>query len=596
MGEFVKTTQDSAPSTCKRQPAETGKALAPIDYVCCAFLGLAITAAPQYINKSLCEFNLLFFLTALATFACLLSVTFALRKFLQSMRWNAKLKPTNKLNQAFSKLFNCKHPVLAVAGIILAFWAIPLIFLYPGTVINDTWGQFCQFMKFMSNPFEAEGVLWDHHPIFDTFFMGAIITPVAYFTGHWHLMFFVYVIMQAVFTSLTFSCVVNYAHKKLDLEILPCALILAAFCLFQIYPIAVQNISKDSFHSWVFVLYALFFCELVRTNGDAIKSKKFIVLLTAIALLCCLTKKVGFYIVLVTLVFAIIFLKGRNNKKLILVPIASSAILMLLVMPAFMHITHATPGEKREMLSLPFQMTARYVKDHADEVTDEEYAAIDQLLDMSTLAQRYEHTCSDAVKDKTKEVGIRGYVEYGKAWLAQGLKHPETYVTALNCMMSGWFSWTEYAPLMDMSWHSQLDSAYIPESATTRDISAGTAQAYTETIHNLYANSMLQLFHTFAFWATLIPAFILCTVCRKQAKKGGSVRFWVAILPSFLALVCGCWLAPVSTAGMEGYRYLFPLTYTAPLMIAWCLFMYKNANGVCEPQQTPNTIYDAERP
>ena len=554
------------------------KTLASIDYVFCGVLALATTAAPQYISKMECDFNLAFFLTALAAFACLLGVTFALRKFLESMRWNAKLKPTNKLNQAFAKLLNCKHPVLATAGIILAFWAIPIILLYPGTPINDTWQQFWQFMKFMSDPINAEGALWDHHPVFDTFFMGAIITPIAYYTGLWHQMFFAYVIMQAVFTSLCFSCVVNYAHKKLGLEILPCACILAALCMFQIYPTAVQNISKDSLHAWVFVLYALFFCELIRTNGSGIKSKKFIVAFTAIALLCCLTKKVGFYIVLLTLVLAVIFLEGRKNKKRILAPIASCAILMLLVMPAFLQITHATQGEKREMLSLPFQMTARYVKDHPNEVTEEEYEVIDELLDMTSLAERYDPFCADAVKNESKGVGVQGYVNYGKVWLTQGLKHPETYATALNCMLSGWFSWEEYAPLMNSEHHTALATEHIPQSAAERDVSKAAADSYEEAIHNLHQNSMLQLFHTFAFWAALIPAFVVCTVCRKQKSKA-PVRYWLAPLPSILALLCGCWLAPVSTAGVEGYRYLFPLTYTAPLLIAWCLYAYKNNAG-----------------
>ena len=648
--------------TFKKSKHATPKTLAPIDYIFCALLALAITAAPQYLSKSVCDFNLTYFLTALAAFAALTAAVFVIRRLLLSMRWNVRLAPTSKLNQVLNKLFNCKHPIIAIAGIILAFWAVPIILLYPGTVINDTWQQFWQFMKYMSNPFDAEGVLWDHHPIFDTFFMGAIITPIAYYTGLWHPMFFVYVILQAIFTSLAFSCVVNYAHKKLGLEILPCACILVAICVLQIYPVATQNISKDSLHSWVFVLYAICFCEMVRTHGSAIKSKKFLIAFVAVAMLCCLTKKVGCYIVLFTLIIAFFFLGGReitrsheitgsrkltggraaakksvggtskedltNNfaistekkekwlnetRRRTLIPIACCAVLMLIAMPAFMHLTQASGGEKREMFSLPFQMSARYAKDHADEITSEEYQVIDNLLDMSTLAQRYDPIGADTVKDGSKNVGLNGYISYAKVWLAQGAKHPDTYITALNCMLSGWFSWVEYAPLMNSDHHPALATDQIPQSAATRGATKPAADAYQEAVHNLFQNPMLQIFHTFALWAAIIPAFVVCTVCRTRKSWGGlpapnpsaqdasrsksaaspskssrsksnpstpnlstpPTKYWIAILPSILALMCGCWLAPVSTAGMEGFRYLFPLTYTAPLLIAWCMYVYK---------------------
>ncbi len=555
--------------------AQKEKALATIDYICCVLLGFAIAAADQYIEKSQCDFNLSYFLTALATFASLLVATFLFRKFLQSMRWNLKLKPSNKLNQFFQIVFNCRHPVLATSCIILICWSVPIAFLYPGTLVNDTWGQLQQFITYAQNPTGSENPLSDHHPLFDTFVIGAFITPIAKTTGLWHLMFFIYVIVQAICTSLTFSCVVNYAYKKLNLEILPCFFLLSMFCILQIYPVSIQNISKDSFHSWLFVLYSLFFCELVRTNCRVIKSKKFIIAFTIIAITCCLTKKVGFYVVIFTLVFAIIFLKGNKNKKLILIPFVSSVIVMLLVMPMIMHITHTTPGEKKEMLSLPFQMSARYVKEHAEEVTDEEYKVIDQLLNIDTLADRYNPTYADPVKNETNSIGVQGYLDYGKVWITQGLKHPETYAAALNCMISGWFSWSEYSPLMDSSWHSQLDPDLIPENASERDISATTAQSYSDTIHNLYNNSILRLFHAYVFWATFIPAFIICTVFRRQARKT-LVKNWLAILPSLFALIFGCWLAPVSSASVDGCRYLFPLTFTAPLLIAWCLFVYKN--------------------
>lgn len=59
------------------------------------------------------------------------------------------------------------------------------------------------------------------------------------------------------------------------------------------------------------------------------------------------------------------------------------------------HVEKDTP---KEMLSLPFQQTARYVRDYGDEVTEEEKAAIGQVLDYDKIVKGYMELTSDPVK------------------------------------------------------------------------------------------------------------------------------------------------------------------------------------------------------
>lgn len=61
------------------------------------------------------------------------------------------------------------------------------------------------------------------------------------------------------------------------------------------------------------------------------------------------------------------------------------------------------PGGIQEALSLPFQQTARYVKEHEEEVTQEEKEAIKGVLAYNKLGKYYNPKISDPVKATYKK-------------------------------------------------------------------------------------------------------------------------------------------------------------------------------------------------
>ena len=90
------------------------------------------------------------------------------------------------------------------------------------------------------------------------------------------------------------------------------------------------------------------------------------------------------------------------------------------------------------MLSIPFQQTALYVKEHGDEVTEEEQKAINAVLDYDSLAEGYSSWISDPVKDTFKADG--SLKEYFEVWVKQLFKHPETYFQAFFNASAGYYS------------------------------------------------------------------------------------------------------------------------------------------------------------
>ena len=543
------------------------------DFFFCLILAIAFSASPYYIRTGFCSFNLEFLITAIYMFAVFLIFNIGVRTilFYYFSLWHIQLQSFSLFSR-FKYLIDSKNAVYKIELIMLLLWLPLLMALYPGTLINDTWGQLQQFIISIKMGDITQNILTDQHPIFDTLFMGLLIIPIVELTGNWHIAIFIYVLFQALLTSLAFSYSILYIRKKLRLDEKCVFLIFLLYCVLPIYATSVQTVSKDALFSWIFVLFFIHFMEMVHTYGMALDNKKFFnnILLTSI--FCALTKKVAVYVIIFS--FLATVLAGINNRRKILVITAVIFILMAGIMPAVLRTANVQAGGIQEMFSIPFQQTARYVKDHPQDITQYEKEVLSEVLDFPNLAKKYNPLNADPVKDYYQKAHTIKYWEYLKVWFVQLLRHPFTYMEAFNAMVSGWFSFSEYNPLMNMDWHNQLSDIIIPHWVPVRPAPASlTANALEKACHSLYNTPIFGLFLSYGFYAAIFPAFVLSTTLRTHC--GRHVRYYLVSVPMVLSLIFGCWLAPVSIH-FEGRRYLYPLTYTAPLLLAWCMFVYQN--------------------
>ena len=211
-----------------------------IDYFLCTFLACAFAAAPYYIENGTCEFNMPFWVSTVVYMVAFLIITKAFRKYLQEIYLvsNNHGAREKRWFLIFEKMMLSKYSILYVAGIIFFCWIPSLIFLYPGSLINDTWGELQQYIWFTQ---ENVG-LSDHHPIFDTLLMGTMIVPLAELTGKWHMSIFLYVLLQAFCTSIAFAYSIKYMQKKLEIGTKPTIGIMLVYCILPIFPTSVQTV------------------------------------------------------------------------------------------------------------------------------------------------------------------------------------------------------------------------------------------------------------------------------------------------------------------------------------------------------------------
>lgn len=120
------------------------------------------------------------------------------------------------------------------------------------------------------------------------------------------------------------------------------------------------------------------------------------------------------------------------------VSIVAGKLITLLLMQA----TGAVEGSSGEMLSIPFQQTARYLQVYKEEITPEEKTAIEAILGpVEDIAGAYDPKISDPVKALyDKNSGKEELMAYFGAWLKGGLKHPVEYIEAFLAHVYGWFT------------------------------------------------------------------------------------------------------------------------------------------------------------
>ena len=152
-----------------------------------------MAVAPNYIDSGSSNLNFSTFLTG-AYIAIALYIFMFLFKVI-SRYLNEKVA-SNIVVFLFDNILNKKNAIIILTLMMLVCWIPVLIFLYPGNAINDTWGQFSQYIKMFDGGILHRGVLSDHHPFFDTLFMGGIIVPLAHLFNNWKLAFFCYVIFD----------------------------------------------------------------------------------------------------------------------------------------------------------------------------------------------------------------------------------------------------------------------------------------------------------------------------------------------------------------------------------------------------------------
>ena len=245
-----------------------------------------------------------------------------------------------------------------------------------------------------------------------------------------------------------------------------------------------------------------------------------------------------------------------------------------IIVPAY----QITPGSKREVLSIPFQQTARFVQKHDGInagltegvgdglVTDEERAAIDKVLGYSNLARRYAPNKADAVKNCYNEAATSEDLKaYFKAWAEMFWKDPWCYVSAFVSNYYGYFYPSEkdawvYGNVFSQSVMARPDNQLY----FNFHLNDGEATKFCGHLVGVYRTifQRVPVLSLLLSSATYVWMMVVCAVYMLRRRQWTKLALWVPLW-GVLAI---CLIGPCN--GSTYMRYLYPAILVLPFVWA----------------------------
>lgn len=473
-----------------------------------------------------------------------------------------------------------KHPfVLSFVTMFIAY--IPYVVIsYPAIFQGDTYSQIVQAYKeletsgiyYMSNDqlLSSSVFINQHHPVIHTLLIHMFLVIGTYMFHSLNVGIFLYSLFQWLICLLT----VSYGIKVLIKEAKVSSQYAILVVLYFIISPRIQNymflVTKDVLYGMCVLLeiIAIFqiCCHEERNNRDYM-------LLFFVAIGMILFRNEAVYILVISFV-AIACIYKRIRRKMLY---CAGGILLffILVFKVLFPALCFTPGSIREVLAVPFQQTARYVRDFGDEVTLEEKEAISAILNYSKLTEKYDPNNVDNVKATYNEYASEEELtNYFKVWFKMGLKHPGVYIQATmnnyyryfypgpTVLSSNSYSWSEecmnltnetIAPLgMEFSYPDQLS-----KFRNAYEFFRGNLDQVP--IFNILVNPALYV------WMIMLSLFY-------GIRRNNPRMKCLIIMPCFMILI-----RLLGPCNGQYCRYLYPIMIIIPFIVPLMLYLSINS-------------------
>ena len=335
----------------------------------------------------------------------------------------SKYRKSKRKNNNLINTVLYKHPFLFTFTVSLSSSLFYLLFFYPGTVAFDgSWQLNCFFRYWVFN---------NHHPAALTLLMGNLFTLGRTLISD-NFGIFLFILIQIILNALTYGYVIKIMHKVEA----PTYLRIFAFLFYTLFPLWVINsitFIKDTLYYLIFLFIFVYQFYHMEIN----KSFKWYnyLILGIMYILLYLGRNSGLYVGIISIGALLIYHTFKNKKLNIgfLAIIISLIITNSLYNNVFLPSMHIKPAFVREMMSIPLQQTARYIRDYGYDVNIKEYTYIQMLFkeDISRLGEYYDPFRSDGVKDKIQDYPKTETLNhYYEAWFSMFKRHPDVYIDA----------------------------------------------------------------------------------------------------------------------------------------------------------------------
>jgi hypothetical protein len=454
-----------------------------------------------------------------------------------------------------------RRPFVFCFLVILLAWSPYIYVFYPSILSPDPVNQLRMFFNSETNLassvqlLDPNVLMTNHHPYFHTWLMGTLLN-FGGSLGSDNLGLFFHSALQILILAAAFSFSIYYL-RTLGMSSFYLGFMLLIYAFVPAFPFYVMMAVKDVFFSAFLIFFVVFIHRLLICSYSSLPLGRWWWTLGFVsALFFCLFRHNGIYVLVPTFVLLILFLRGNRLIVMFLFT-------LLLGFHSYWNSTllpgwKVSPTSPREMLSLPFQQTARFVRDSGYPLNQYQKLTIDRVLGYSTLASRYKSHLADPVKNRFKRhSSSQDLKNYFSIWWYCFKKRPDIYFQTLLAGTYGYY----YPPKAKWYFHSAGPKDYaraLKPFGVKYSFNRHSTIRYSLTffgkmypyipILGMYINVAS------ALWALLIMAFFYISK--------GSYRHLLLLFPFFMVSAI-CFVSPSNTY----FRYSMPITFALPLLL-----------------------------
>lgn len=466
-----------------------------------------------------------------------------------------------------------KESFSKIALLLLLAWIPLLIIRFPGNLDPDSLWQIM----------EPRGLVeWsDHHPWFDTILF-YLFWSIGDLASNHAISLLLYSIFQSVLTSAVLSLSLVYMrYCKVPSAFIKCSLIFYAF--FPVIPLFSQAMMKDSLFAVFWIPFLLLYIEIVRTGGRSLNNVHFCIAFSVVCLLMMLTKKTGLYLIVLSVIPLLFIMKSFRLRFLCSLgtPILLFSVLWSqILLPSW----GVKEGSSAEMMSIPSQQVAYYLRSYPEEMTEEDWEILEGVYrHPQALAEAYKPGRADATKvywdnDSTTTERMNFFLWY----LSKLLDHPKCFIiSAAANMLPLYYPDTDTQQDESLLFYRDnlassetgdpsLENALLGYSgwqANQTDIDSLMSGAYRTSfiarLSDAFDAALLSLMSTFPvlfskmLYATAIPLIIAVYIISRSKRHPISL---ISLAPAFISLL-SLMAGPIALP-----RYLAASVYCAPII------------------------------
>ncbi len=461
-----------------------------------------------------------------------------------------------------------KHPFGFPLVVFLTVLFPQLVLSYPARMHFDVTGQLLRYFGL--------DTLAAHHPPASTWLIGKVVS-LGMLLGNGNRAVFLYIVLQYLLLSVLSAYLLYtmriYFHSPRWLQMAT----LLVTALAPYHAAYVGAMVKDVIYAYAVLLMEIELLYMLHPDFRFWESKRHGVLFWIAASLTILMRNNGRYVVYPTmavLFISVLFQKirgGVRRKERIRCVILFMAVIVSanVVLGCLSGRYGGRNGDIKEALSLPFQQTARYMKEYGTEVSEEEREILSHVLD-SEVADIYNPRISDPVKASyRKGATTEDLKAYFKLWMKQFFRHPMSYIRATvnqNFFLI-WPKQEEHNFYTQAVYKDVEPGVRIAEYLGIHEVESPVFQTLAQ-LQDFYVGTVLMLpiwgmTSNVAFYSLLLIFLFVFSV------KNRLQRTLLAMLPLFMSVL----IAIASPVVLP--RYCLPFMYPMPAVLAMYLFEVK---------------------